>query len=182
MRNRFHATSEEIAHKLEHAYGHYSEAYQRVVKYSTDEEIYDFQLNHGFTEDMLAYCAAFCRMQSLHGRNPVYFYRLERELPGDDAGAFHASEHWYVFRTLDHCWRPLTEMIISWQKLSAITGLILSKMVIRTEVRYQYGRPMTVPHQHIWRWMFSHICSHRLPMKQLTSGSNTIVVNSCRSM
>lgn len=106
MRNRFHATSEEIAHKLEHAYGHYSEAYQRVVKYSTDEEIYDFQLNHGFTEDMLAYCAAFCRMQSLHGRNPVYFYRLERELPGDDAGAFHASEHWYVFRTLDHCWRP----------------------------------------------------------------------------
>ena len=106
MRNRFHATSEEIAHKLEHAYGHYSEAYQRVVKYSTDEEIYDFQLNHGFTEDMLAYCAAFCRMQSLHGRSPVYFYRLERELPGDDAGAFHASEHWYVFRTLDHCWRP----------------------------------------------------------------------------
>ena len=31
-------------------------------------------------------------------------------MPGDDdAGAFHSSELWYVFGTLDRCWRPMTE-------------------------------------------------------------------------
>lgn len=30
-------------------------------------------------------------------------------MPGDDAGAFHSAELWYVFGNLDHCWRPLTQ-------------------------------------------------------------------------
>ena len=28
-------------------------------------------------------------------------------MPGDDSGAFHSAELWYVFGSLDHCWRPL---------------------------------------------------------------------------
>lgn len=28
------------------------------------------------------------------------------KLPGDDAGAFHSSELWYIFGTLGRCWRP----------------------------------------------------------------------------
>lgn len=32
-------------------------------------------------------------------------YHFERPLPGDDNGAFHACEHWYVFKTLNRCWR-----------------------------------------------------------------------------
>lgn len=43
------------------------------------------------------------------GRDPAYVYCFNRKLPGDDAGAFHASELWYVFGTLDRCWRPFTE-------------------------------------------------------------------------
>ncbi len=37
----------------------------------------------------------------------VWFF--DRQLPGDDCGAWHSSDLWYWFGTLDHCWRPLTD-------------------------------------------------------------------------
>ncbi|OPJ60406.1 carboxylesterase/lipase family protein [Clostridium oryzae] len=41
------------------------------------------------------------------GRNPAYVYYFTRDLPGDNAGAFHSSELWYMFGTLNRCWRPM---------------------------------------------------------------------------
>lgn len=41
-------------------------------------------------------------------RNPVYTYYFTRDLPGDNWGAFHASELWYMFGTFDRCWRKFT--------------------------------------------------------------------------
>ena len=47
--------------------------------------------------------------------NPVYKYFFQRNPPGDDddpaqdAGAFHSSELWYMFHTLDRSWRPFTK-------------------------------------------------------------------------
>ena len=43
------------------------------------------------------------------GRKPAYVYYFAHDLPGDDAGAFHSSELWYMFGTLDRCWRPFTK-------------------------------------------------------------------------
>lgn len=40
---------------------------------------------------------------------PAYAYKFARPLPGDDAGAFHSSELWYVFKSLRNSWRPFTE-------------------------------------------------------------------------
>lgn len=40
---------------------------------------------------------------------PAWVYYFTRQLPGDDAGAFHSSELWYMFGTLNRCWRPSTE-------------------------------------------------------------------------
>lgn len=40
------------------------------------------------------------------GRPPVYLYRFNPDIPGDDAGAFHSSDLWFVFETLAKCWRP----------------------------------------------------------------------------
>lgn len=40
---------------------------------------------------------------------PVYLYWFTHKLPGDNEGAFHSSELWYVHGTLDRCWRPLTD-------------------------------------------------------------------------
>lgn len=54
------------------------------------------------------------------GRKPAYVYCFKRDLPGEDMapsplmggfgdmrGAFHSAELWYVFGTLDRCWRPM---------------------------------------------------------------------------
>lgn len=38
-------------------------------------------------------------------RKPAYVYRFERKLPGDDCGAWHSSELWYMFGSLRKCCR-----------------------------------------------------------------------------
>lgn len=40
---------------------------------------------------------------------PAYLYFFSRRLPGDDWGAFHCAEIWYMMGTLKRCWRPMTE-------------------------------------------------------------------------
>ena len=105
MRNRFRATPADLEKKLENCYGPYSKEYREAVRYSTPEEAFQFQLEHGFTEDMYVYCLAFCLLHGSESKKPVYMYHFERPLPGDDNGAFHACEHWYVFKTLNRCWR-----------------------------------------------------------------------------
>ncbi len=61
----------------------------------------------------------WCLLQEQQGR-PSYAYCFSRDLPGDEEanepesfgnmpGAFHSAELWYVFGTLDNCWRPMTE-------------------------------------------------------------------------
>lgn len=43
------------------------------------------------------------------GYPPVYIYEFCHDLPGSEDGAFHSSELWYTFGTLDRCWRPMQE-------------------------------------------------------------------------
>ena len=54
-------------------------------------------------------CGEWCLLLERLGRAPAYMYYFTRQLPGDDAGAFHSSELWYMFGTLDRCWRPMTD-------------------------------------------------------------------------
>lgn len=74
------------------------------------------------------------------GRRPAYVYCFSRDLPGEDMpapaggfgtmkGAFHSSELWYMFGTLDKCWRPmqkadyeLSERMVSYWTNFAKTG------------------------------------------------------------
>ena len=42
-------------------------------------------------------------------KKPSYTWFFDRSLPGDDNGAWHSSDLWYWFGTLDNCWRPMTE-------------------------------------------------------------------------
>lgn len=37
----------------------------------------------------------------------AYVYYFKRQLQGDNSGAFHCAELWYVFGTLKYCWRPM---------------------------------------------------------------------------
>ena len=40
---------------------------------------------------------------------PSYTWYFDRMLPGDNCGAWHSSDLWYWFGTLDNCWRPMEE-------------------------------------------------------------------------
>lgn len=53
-------------------------------------------------------CEDFAAMRERHHGQPVYVYYFTRDLPGDEAGAFHSSELWYTFGTLSRAWRPFT--------------------------------------------------------------------------
>ena len=48
---------------------------------------------------------AFAELRN--GRKPLHIYYFDRKMPGDEAGAFHSAELWYIFGTLDRCWRSL---------------------------------------------------------------------------
>ena len=40
---------------------------------------------------------------------PSYTWFFDRMLPGDDNGAWHSSDLWYWFGTLENCWRPMED-------------------------------------------------------------------------
>lgn len=42
-------------------------------------------------------------------QNPSYVYYMTHKPAGDDWGAFHGAELWYMFDTMDRCWRPFNE-------------------------------------------------------------------------
>lgn len=54
-------------------------------------------------------CLAFSHKLEKAGHSPAYVYYFKRDLPGDEAGAFHSAELWYTFGTLKRCWRPMTD-------------------------------------------------------------------------
>ena len=47
----------------------------------------------------------WCEAQNV----PSYAWFFDRQLPGDDNGAWHSSDLWYWFGTLENCWRPMEE-------------------------------------------------------------------------
>lgn len=63
----------------------------------------------GEFSDLYRGCAAFSQKLEELGREPAYVYYFTRDLPGDSYGAWHSSELWYMFGTLDRCWRPWEE-------------------------------------------------------------------------
>jgi len=52
---------------------------------------------------------AFAKERKKVSDKPVYTYFFNHKPLGDDAGAFHSSELWYMFGTLDRSWRPKNE-------------------------------------------------------------------------
>lgn len=75
-------------------------------------EIADIPYMFGYTandmNDATKAVADFCAMHAEKSRKPAYAYLFARPLPGDDNGAFHSSDLWYVFHSFSHSWRPFT--------------------------------------------------------------------------
>ncbi len=75
----------------------------------------DMPLMVGSTKDdigtpgqLYAGAEAFARDISARHQSGVYVYSFVHPLPGDDSGAFHSGELWYMFGSLPNCWRPFT--------------------------------------------------------------------------
>lgn len=66
----------------------------------------------------------WCRLQADQGKQPSYAWFFDRMLPGDGCGAWHSSDLWYWFGTLDHCWRPFTaqDRLLSEQMVEYLTN------------------------------------------------------------
>ena len=54
---------------------------------------------------LLSMAKNWCSLQ----KQPSYTWFFERQLPGDSHGAWHSSDLWYWFGTLENCWRPMEE-------------------------------------------------------------------------
>lgn len=50
----------------------------------------------------------WCAAQAVWGKQKSYAWLFDRMLPGDERGAWHSSDLWYWFGTLQNCWRPFT--------------------------------------------------------------------------
>ena len=61
-----------------------------------------------FAEHMQAAAESWALLKESKGDRPCYVYRFDRRLPGDEMGAFHAADLWYVFKTFMRSWRPWT--------------------------------------------------------------------------
>lgn len=67
-------------------------------------------------------CVDWSLINEKVNQNSSYVYYFKRDLPGDNTGAFHSAELWYMFGTLNKSWRPMekedfnlsTEMISYW--------------------------------------------------------------------
>jgi para-nitrobenzyl esterase len=62
------------------------------------------------SEDMIppilqSMSSKWCAAQEIES----YSWYFDRQLPGDDHGAWHSSDLWYWFGTLESCWRPMEE-------------------------------------------------------------------------
>ena len=73
----------------------------------------DIPYMFGFTSndlsDMTKAINDFCALRAEQSDKPAYAYLFQRQLPGDDSGAFHSADLWYVFHSMEHSWRPFTE-------------------------------------------------------------------------
>lgn len=59
--------------------------------------------------DMRKAVGDFCALRAQQQNTPpAYAYLFARPLPGDNSGAFHSSDLWYVFHSFSHSWRPFT--------------------------------------------------------------------------
>ena len=63
----------------------------------------------GSTSHDMAPAVLYIMTKSWAKKNNAYMWFFERMLPGDDKGAWHSSDLWYWFGTLENCWRPMKE-------------------------------------------------------------------------
>lgn len=87
-------------------FGEEAEDYIKAVTNGDDANVYMAVKDRSGAEKNAA-AFAWNELELQRGGNTAYQYLFSKPAPGDDSGAFHSSEHMYVFQTLArHNWRP----------------------------------------------------------------------------
>jgi len=101
-------TIEEYEEQIRARYGAYADDYLALFDVKTSDDLARLNADRKRVEPLLTPRTwAMAETRPERGRKPMHVYHFNRQMPGDDAGAFHSSELWYVFGTLDRCWRSL---------------------------------------------------------------------------
>jgi para-nitrobenzyl esterase len=83
------------------------------TKVARANEIADIPYMFGYTandmSDATQAIKDFCALRAEKSSKPSYAYLFARPLPGDDNGAWHSADLWYVFNSFRHSWRPFTK-------------------------------------------------------------------------
>lgn len=89
-------------------YQEFSEDYLTLYNVKTMDDLVRIQETRKKVISLLSPRSwAFAELKN--NRKPLYIYYFTRRMPGDDAGAYHSSELWYIFGTLDRSWRSMSQ-------------------------------------------------------------------------
>ncbi len=99
---------ETAAELREHAlplFGGHTDEILSAYRLETPEDVLRVFRGDGFNSRTVA-ARAFALVQAEQGTTG-YCYFFNHDIPGEDhPGAYHGSDLWFTFRTLDLCWRP----------------------------------------------------------------------------
>ena len=98
-------TVEAFREKMSGVYGSDWPEFDRLTDIREEAALERYYESPGFNAFEIGNHFAAARRLEGNGK-PVYLYRFNPEIPGDDAGSFHSSDLWFVFETLAKCWRP----------------------------------------------------------------------------
>lgn len=88
-------------------YGCHAERFLELANVQSDADVtklYDLPDFHPFILEL----GGMAQVLAQQGR-PVYWYIFDHDIPGEDqVGSFHGSDLWFVFDSLNRCWRPFT--------------------------------------------------------------------------
>ena len=100
-------TVEEFNRNVEKLYGDKADAYKKIANVHTKDELEALYRSPAYNIFEIGSCL-LAQVCEENNRPPVYVYRFNPEIPGDNAGSFHSSDLWFTFETLAKCWRPFT--------------------------------------------------------------------------
>ncbi len=101
-------TVEEFEAGLHSMYGEYSREYIKLYNIKDKNDLTRVRNIRRKVMSLLS-PRSWAVAEQKNQRKPLYVYYFTRRMPGDNAGAYHSSELWYIFGTLDRCWRSMSK-------------------------------------------------------------------------
>lgn len=89
-------------------YGSLADTYLSYCDFLSDDDAFRAYLRVRSAEMLKTSALTWAEVVESHGRPTPYVYCFTRHMPGDDAGAYHSADLWYMFGTLHRNWRPFT--------------------------------------------------------------------------